>query len=230
MYVKTSNPPCFHIIAMLFLKKQVSRVLVVCSLSLFYPASQAGNASDFDDYSPDVATLLGEYHAESDNLGSMLPSILSYQGGNTAETLIDFERGLITINGANAKEIKQAAVEILLTQIDPGVIDARTASDLGLINSKTKKPFFYEQVIDQDGLPIASVWRANRFVDHLMSRNGANTRLVIPMTGQHKAIAGDKYIAFAKECVQSSGSFSLQCSRTNANQSRHRGSRLLLDY
>jgi membrane-bound lytic murein transglycosylase C len=183
-----------------FFKKQASRLFIFCALSLFSAASLAENAPDFDDYSPDITPLLEEYHAESDNLGSMLPSILSYQGGNTAETLIDFERGLITINGANAKEIKQAAVEVLLTQIDPGVIDASTASDLGLINPKTKKPFFYAQVIDQDGLPIASVWRANRFVDHLITRKRAlnPTRLVIPMTSRHKAIAGDKYIAFAK--------------------------------
>lgn len=186
-----------------FLRRLASRFLFICSLSYslsFSVVLLAENKSDLGDDRPDITTLLKEYHAESDDIGSMQPSVLAYQGSNTAETLVDFERGLITINGTDTAGVKQAAVEILLTQIDPGVIDARTASDFGLINSKTKKPFFYAQIIDQDGLPIASVWRANRFVDYLMNRQGVTrpTHLVIPMTGQHKAIAGEKYLEFAK--------------------------------
>ena len=38
--------------------------------------------------------------------------------------------------------LKQRIVDVLLTQIDPSVIDAHTAHDLGLINQTTKKPFF----------------------------------------------------------------------------------------
>jgi len=80
------------------------------------------------------------------------------------------------------------------------VIDASTASDFGLINSKTRKPFFHEQIIDQDGLPIASEWRAKRYVKYLIGRqqNADHTRLVIPMTAQHTQIAGNKYLPFAK--------------------------------
>ena len=43
---------------------------------------------------------------------------------------------------ATISGLKQRIVEVLLTQIDPGVIDAHTAYDLGLINHTTKKPFF----------------------------------------------------------------------------------------
>ena len=161
------------------------------------PAEEPAN---FDQYDPDVAALLDEYHAESDKAGSLLPSVWAYQGQSKAETLIDFERGFINITAANPSEIKQAAVEILLTQIDPSVIDASTASDLGLINPKTQKPFLFEQVIDQDGVPIVSVWRAERYIDYLMTRqaNRRTSRLTIPMIRQHKAIAGAKYVNFAK--------------------------------
>jgi membrane-bound lytic murein transglycosylase C len=171
----------------------------VCSLFLC-AALLADSTPNFDDYSPDVAELLKEYHAESDDLGSVMPSVLSYKGSSTAETLIDFDRGLITISAVNEDQAKQAAIEILLTQIDPEVIDASTASDLGLINSKNQQPFFYEQILDQDGLPIASVWRANRFIDYLVARKNDNdpTHLVIPMTRQYKVIAGKKYVNFAK--------------------------------
>jgi membrane-bound lytic murein transglycosylase C len=160
----------------------------------------ADDGPNFDHYDPDVAALLAEYHTGSDAAGSMLPSILAYQGQSNAETLIDFERGLISITAPGPSEIKQAAVEILLTQIDPSIIDARTASDLGLMNSKTQKPFLFGQVVDQDAAPIASAWRAGRYVDHLLSRKNKpnTTRLVIPMIGQHKAIAGGKYVNFAK--------------------------------
>ena len=160
----------------------------------------AEEPANFDRYDPDVAALLDEYHADSDRAGSLLPSVWAYQGQSKAETLIDFERGLINITATDSSDIKQAAVEILLTQIDPSVIDASTASDLGLINSKTQKPFLFEQVTDQDGAPIATAWRAERYIDYLMTRQ-ANTRtsqLTIPMIRQHKAIAGAKYVSFAK--------------------------------
>ena len=177
-----------------------SRCLLFVFSLFFSAALLAESSANFDDYSPDVAELLKEYRAESDDFGSMLPSVLAYKGSSKAETLIDFDRGLITISTANVDQAKQAAVEILLTQIDPEVIDASTANDLGLINSKNQQPFFYGQILDQDDLPIASVWRANRFVDYLIARKNKNdqTRLVIPMTRQYKTIAGNKYLDFAK--------------------------------
>jgi membrane-bound lytic murein transglycosylase C len=155
---------------------------------------------DVASYDPDVAVLIAEYHNESDDLGSMLPSIFAYESANRVETLVDFERGRIIISGSYVIEVRQAAIEVLLTQIDPAVIDASTALDLGLINSKTKKPFLYARVVDQDGAPIASVWRAGRYVDHLMAQQEVvnATRLVIPMIGEHKAVAGSKYLAFVK--------------------------------
>lgn len=136
---------------------------MLCLLTL----PMIGTAEDrhnFEGYDPDVAALLEEFHAGSDEVGSMLPSVLAYQGQSNAETLIDFERGLISITASGSNDLKQAAVEILLTQVDPSIIDAATASDLGLINAKTEKPFLFNQVIDQDGLPIASTWRDRKSV------------------------------------------------------------------
>ena len=187
-----------------FLNRQPEKNLVcwvgLLLLLLMQTLALAEETADFDQYDPDVAALLKEYRAESDESGSLLPSVLAYRGQSKAETLIDFERGLITITAPDPSQIKQAAVEILLTQIDPSVIDASTASDLGLINPKTQKPFLFKQVIDQDGAPIASAWRAERYVDYLMTRR-ADTRasqLTIPMIGQHKVVAGAKYVNFAK--------------------------------
>ncbi|MFT5178576.1 MAG: membrane-bound lytic murein transglycosylase C [Alteromonas macleodii] len=179
--------------------KLLTRLLLVYSLSTS-SVLIAEDAPDFDSHSPDASALIEAFHAESDNLGSMLPSVLSWHGKSTAETLIDFERGIITVNAADSVGIKQAALEVLLTQIDPALIDASTASDFGLINSKTQKPFFYKQVVDQDGQPIASIWRANRFIDYLMARQREPSihGLVISMTKQHKAIAGNKYLSYAK--------------------------------
>ena len=176
--------------------EKLAAVCVLVSSANLYAADQPSFAA----YAPDVAALLQEYHADSDELGSMLPSILAYQGQSNAEILVDFERGLISISAAEPRDIKRAAVEILLTQFDPTIIDGSTASDFGLINPKTQKPFFFGQIVDQDGANIASVWRAERYLEHLLQRsNGAQAeRLIIPMSDQHKTIAGNKYLTLAK--------------------------------
>ena len=91
-----------------------AKILVYCatSLLLLSTLALAEKPANFAQYDPDVAALLDEYHAESDKAGSLLPSVWAYQGQSKAETLIDFERGLINITAADPSEIKQAAVEI----------------------------------------------------------------------------------------------------------------------
>ena len=42
----------------------------------------AAQASDFDVYPDDVATLLNEYQHDSDSQGSTIPSVLALQGKN----------------------------------------------------------------------------------------------------------------------------------------------------
>ncbi len=173
--------------------------LSICSL-ICTCASASKAPLNLNAYDPEVAALLEEYQAESDAFGSMLPSVLAYRGATKADTLVDFARGIISITAPDSASIRRAAIEIILTQIDPSVIDAATANDFGLINSKTQKPFFYQQIIDQDGLPIASVWRAERFVDRLIKQQASTQgrSLTLALVGQHKAIAGAKYIQFAK--------------------------------
>ena len=78
------------------------RLLLICSL-LFSATLFAKSPPSFDEYSPDVAQLLKEYHAETDELGSVMPSVLAYKGNSTAETLIDFDRGEIKCNKAQKK-------------------------------------------------------------------------------------------------------------------------------
>ena len=99
-------------------------------------------ADELEAYPPEVAALLQEYQNTSDANGSTIPSIFAYRSDSSGRTLIDFESGLIVASSETISGLKQRIVEVLLTQIDPSVIDAHTAHDLGLINQKTKKPFF----------------------------------------------------------------------------------------
>ena len=172
---------------------------LICAL-LALPMLSTADIPVYDANSKDVKSTGDDYQAASSTPDSTTPSVMSYHGNSSAETLVDFERGIITISADDTASVKQAAVEILLTQFDPGVIDASTANDFGLINSKTQEPFFLGQVVDQDGLPIASVWRATRFVDYLLAKrqHTDSRQLVIPMTVAHTEIAGNKYLAFAK--------------------------------
>ena len=172
---------------------------LACAL-LVFPKVLAADIPVYDANSQGVKSTIQHDRSNSNLPDSTKPSVMSYHGNSFAETLVDFERGIITISADDTASVKQAAIEILLTQFDPGVIDASTASDFGLINTKTQVPFFHEQVVDQDGLPIASVWRANRYVDYLLDKQQSDNpnHLNIPMTVQHTKIAGNKYLAFAK--------------------------------
>ena len=116
----------------------IARVILcaLCFITLWEKADELEN------YTPEVAALLREYKNTSDAKGSTIPSIFAYRSDSSRKTLIDFESGLVVVSSKTISGLKQSIVEVLLTQIDPSVIDAHTAFDFGLINQKTKKPFF----------------------------------------------------------------------------------------
>ena len=86
-------------------------------------------AIDFEEYDDDVAALLREYQSHSDSKGSYNPSVLSFNETEEANTLVDFENGLVFLTAITPETLKQSIIDVLLTQIDPSVIDAKTAQD-----------------------------------------------------------------------------------------------------
>tara|TARA_B110000967_G_scaffold91985_1_gene94644 strand:- start:281 stop:1339 length:1059 start_codon:yes stop_codon:yes gene_type:complete len=156
---------------------------------------------EFDQYDDDVAALLREYQGQSDQKGSYNPSVLSFNETAETKTLVDFEKGFIFVSGITPESLKQSIINVLLTQIDPSVIDAKTAQDFGLINQKTNRPFFWGQVLDHNGQPIQALRVAAEFADVLVRRRlfeDGRFSVTIAMVETHKDIAGSKYIKYAK--------------------------------
>ena len=101
--------------------------------------------------------------------------------------------------------LRQSIIDVLLTQIDPSVIDAKTAQDFGLINEKTNRPFFWGQVLDNKGNPMDS-WRpAANFADFLLRDrvfDDGRFRVSITMVETRKEIAGGKYVKYASNMLK----------------------------
>ena len=93
----------------------------ISSLLVLLLSGFAG-AIDFEEYDDDVAALLREYQSHSDSKGSYNPSVLSFNETEEANTLVDFENGLIFLTAITPETLKQSIVDVLLTQIDPSVI------------------------------------------------------------------------------------------------------------
>lgn len=158
-------------------------------------------AIDYDAYDEDVAALLWEYENGPDQARSIRPSVLVFNDVADSDTVVDFESGLVIVTATNLQLLQESIVEILLTQIDPSVIDAKTASDFGLVNQNTRKPFFWKQILDHRGKPIEHPWTAELFADHLAQsaeRFKGRYRSKISMVREHKNIAGGKYIQYVK--------------------------------
>ena len=156
---------------------------------------------DFEDYDDDVAALLREYQQQSNLDGSYTPSILTYSAAKASRTIVDFERGMIYLNATTPETLRDAIIDVVLTQIDPSVIDAQTATDFGLINEETNKPFFWGQVLDHKGKPISKRRAALEFANFLLRKKTFNKdqfEVAIRMVDAHKKIAGAKYVRYVK--------------------------------
>ena len=166
-------------------------------LTIFSPLLSSAVAIEFDQYDDDVAALLREYQGQSSEQGSYNPSVLSFNKTMDTDTLVDFEKGFIFVSAITPESLKQSIINVLLTQIDPSVIDAKTAQDFGLINQKTNRPFFWGQVVDHTGKPIEALRSAGAFADVLVRRRSfkeGRFSVTISMVETHKDIAGGKYI------------------------------------
>ena len=160
---------------------------------------------DFEDYDDDVAALLREYQQQSNLDGSYTPSILTYSAAKASRTIVDFERGMIYLNATTPETLRDAIIDVVLTQIDPSVIDAQTATDFGLINEETNKPFFWGQVLDHKRKPISKRRAALEFANFLLRKKTFNKdqfEVAIRMVDAHKKIAGAKYVRYVKAACQ----------------------------
>lgn len=187
-------------------KKTIPEARLFVIILLLMAASAA--AIEFDQYDDDVAALLREYQSESDQQGSYNPSVLSFNQTTDAKTLVDFEKGLILVSAITPETLKQSIVNVLLTQIDPSVIDAKTAQDFGLVNQQTNRPFFWGQVVDHTGKPIEALRAAAEFADVLVRRRSFKDErftVTIAMVKTHKDIAGGKYVKYAKDAGRQYG-------------------------
>ncbi len=158
-------------------------------------------------YDADVAALLAEYQADSFTTQTSSPSRMVFQHTAETYTSVDFKRGMIFVESASKDNLKQAIVAVLLTQINPNIIDAATAQDFGLVG-KNKRPFFWNQIHDHEGKAIAYPWRAQRFAEHLIQHSQLRQkryRVVIPMVKKHQQIAANKYRHLAEQAARRHG-------------------------
>lgn len=122
---------------------------------------------------------------------------------------IDFEAGTVTVEtiapDSQQDYLKKAIVTTLLTPDDPREVDLY--SDATPTPSGSTKPFLYDQVVDHDNQPIAWVWRANRYADHLIKnklinvkigkRNGL--RVIFPLIMGHQEVRAYKYASLVQK-------------------------------
>lgn len=150
---------------------------------------------DLGDYSTDIQALLLDMAGED-------PAILSLTQDENSSVTVDFRRGIIEVIANSEQTLKNSIVKTLLTQVDPNDIDPNTAHDFGL-QSKSGKPFFYEQILDHDKQAINSHWRALRFADYLIankaSHSANNYKTRIYLSSDHTAISSVKYYALVAD-------------------------------
>jgi membrane-bound lytic murein transglycosylase C len=144
---------------------------------------------NLEDYSTDVQAVLLDMAGKD-------PTILSLSQDENSSVTVDFRRGIIEVIANSEQTLKNSIVKTLLTQVDPNDIDPNTAHDFGL-RSKSGKPFFYEQILDQDRQSINSNWRALRFADYLIANRPSTLQhryeIRIYLSSDHTKISSVKY-------------------------------------
>nr|WP_306174063.1 murein transglycosylase domain-containing protein [Pseudoalteromonas shioyasakiensis] len=126
---------------------------------------------------------------------------VKYSNDYQARAIIDFDKNTVQVETIATKHIKtlltQAIVMTLLTSSDPDKTDIFTSEAPSLGD----EPFLYQQVLDQDGLPIKYHWRANRFAQYLVNTNLQKkhsyghliTSVTFPLVAQNLHLRKQKY-------------------------------------
>ena len=130
---------------------------------------------------------------------------VKYTQNYLSRALVDFDRGLITVETLDSKtplvSLKNAVATTLLSPNDPRAVDLYSAKPVKL----GETPFLYNEVRDHQGKPIRWPWRAERFADYLIKNRlkhresgtrNATTRIhfvSILMVKDHLEIRAKKY-------------------------------------
>jgi len=159
---------------------------------------------DFDRMPDDLQVVLLDFLSPEQNRiwgedagVSGTHTLVRYLDDFHTQVTIDFSAGWVRVETRGGDEplqqLRQAIVGTLLTPADPRVIDLYTATDFGL----TGTPFLKGQVVDHDGKPVETQWRAQRFANYLLQRQLQTTstglRVVIPMVKQHQLVAANGF-------------------------------------
>lgn len=119
---------------------------------------------------------------------------VKYTQNYRSRAIVDFDAGEITVETVDHRapraSLKNAIVTTLLTPDDPRAVDLY--SDKSITLSSSRQPYLLGLVLDHDGKPIGSPWRAGRFADYLL-RTRAATRRVDVKGGQKTAL----YVKFS---------------------------------
>ena len=119
---------------------------------------------------------------------------VKYTQNYRSRAVVDFDAGKITVETVDQKapreSLKNAIVTTLLTPDDPRAVDLY--SDKSITLSSSHEPYLLGLVLDHDGKPIGSPWRAERFADYLL-RTRAATRRVDLKGGKKQAL----YVRFS---------------------------------
>jgi membrane-bound lytic murein transglycosylase C len=171
------------------LKQKILEVFLFLFTLLILPLSLDANEIDLSQYEADVQNVLLDMAVKD-------PTILSLSQDENSSVIVDFRQGIIEVNANSLQALKKSIVKTLLTQVDPNDIDPNTAHDFGL-QSKSGKPFFYKQILDQEKKAIYTNWRALRFADYLIASSSRdfkdNYKVRIYLTSDHTTISSVKY-------------------------------------
>lgn len=129
---------------------------------------------------------------------------VKYTNNYQSRTLIDYEKGIISIGTIDAKNtnksLKNAIVMTLLMPNNPSTANLFNANDIQLGG----EPYLYREVVDNEGQAIRWPWRANKFADYLIQNQLKTYQLAnhktayyvqIPMLKKHNDIRSQKYHA-----------------------------------
>ena len=104
---------------------------------------------------------------------------VKYTQNYRSRAVVDFDAGEITVETVDQKapreSLKNAIVTTLLTPDDPRAVDLY--SDKSITLSSSREPYLLGLVLDHDGKPIGSPWRAGRFADYLLRTRAATRRV-----------------------------------------------------
>lgn len=139
---------------------------------------------------------------------------VKYMQNFKSRALVDFDKGIVTVESLAGKEsLKNAIVTTLLLPDDPRGADLFSAKKIKLGST----PYLLGEVKDDQNKNIRYTWRANRFADILLKNNyktktikNANKAekvhfVVIPMVKDHANVRVKKFKPYVKQYAKRFG-------------------------